>query len=87
MLSAGETRVDQQANTQVNISKSKRTKDTNICLKSHWGELFIYEGGCVKNHLQAGEEEAHFSIPPWHVLQASNTLEVRFLGPVQREPI
>jgi len=43
--------------------------------------------GYVKNHLQAGEEEEHLLVALWHVLQASNTLEVGVLGPVQREPI
>jgi len=34
------------------------------------GELFAYEGGCIKNHLQTREEETHFLVPLWHVLQA-----------------
>jgi len=43
-------KVDQQTSTQVNISKSKRMEDTNIRLKSHWGELLAYESGGVKYH-------------------------------------
>jgi len=44
------TEVDQQASTQVDISRSKRIKDTNVRLKFHWGELLAYESGGVKNH-------------------------------------
>ena len=45
-----------------------------------------YEGGCIKNHLQAGQEEAQFLVPLWHALQASSTLEAWFLGRVKGNP-
>jgi len=55
MLSATEQRwINKQAH-KLNISKTKRMKDTNICFKSHWGELLAYEGGGVKNNFQTGE--------------------------------
>jgi len=82
ILSPRKTREVQQTNTQVSISKSKRRKDTNVRFYSPWGKLLTYEGGRIKNHLQVGEEVAHFLAPLWHALQASGTLEGRFLGPV-----
>jgi len=32
------------------------------------GELFAYEGGRIKNHIQVGKEVAHFLVPLWHAL-------------------
>jgi len=46
------------------------------------GELLLFQGGRIKNHLQVGEEVTHFLVPLWHALQASSNLEARFLGPV-----
>jgi len=62
-LFARKTREVQQANKQVRISKSKGRKDSNVSFYSPLGELLAYEGGCVENHLQAGEEKTHFLVP------------------------
>jgi len=68
-------------------SKSKRVKDTNICLKLHRGELFVYEGGGVKYHFQTGEEETHLSFFLGHFIQTPRALESWLLSPIQGEPI
>jgi len=41
--------------------KSKGKKDTNVCFEFHRGELMLYKGDNVKNHLEIGEEEVHLS--------------------------
>jgi len=51
------------------------------------GELLAYEGGGVKDHFQAGEEEANLSLPLGHFIQASSALESQLLSPIQGKPI
>jgi len=72
---------------QTNTNKSKGMRDTNIRLKSHCEELLAYEDGGVKDHFQAGEEEANLLFPLGHFIQASCALESRLLSPIQEKSI